>query len=86
MFNLLKQTELDFLPADRAAYSNQAFMLTAWAMENITGKSFETILHDSIIDKLHLPNTGLQMPDVSKGILPVGIGSDFFTQDFGNFK
>ncbi|KAJ6444019.1 beta-lactamase [Purpureocillium lavendulum] len=86
MLDALKKNKLVFMPGDKPAYSDQAYMLLGWAMENITGKPFEQILHDSITGPLGLSAMGLQLPDLSKGAIPVGIGASFFAQDLGNFN
>ncbi|UNI20476.1 hypothetical protein JDV02_006557 [Purpureocillium takamizusanense] len=86
MLEVLKRDQFTVLPGDKAAYSNQAYMLLGWAMENITGKPFDRILHDSIIGPLGLSATGFQVPDLSRGIIPAGVGANFFALDIGNFN
>lgn len=53
-----------------ATYSNIAYQLLAYALENITGKKFEDILNDRIIKPLALNRTYFTKPDDSVGIIP----------------
>ncbi|KAL3954951.1 hypothetical protein ACCO45_010514 [Purpureocillium lilacinum] len=86
MLDVLKSNKLVFMPGDKTAYSDQAYMLLGWAMENITGKPFEQIIRDSITGPLGLSATGFQVPELSRGIIPVGIGASFFDLSIGNFN
>ncbi|KAI2619152.1 beta-lactamase/transpeptidase-like protein [Hypoxylon sp. NC1633] len=57
-------------PFQTPAYSNVAFQLLGYALETITGRTFETLLDDTVIGPLGLKNTFLRMPDDSRGIIP----------------
>ncbi|KND87401.1 hypothetical protein TOPH_07951 [Tolypocladium ophioglossoides CBS 100239] len=77
MFEILKRNKLTLLPGNKAAYY-QAFMLLGWAIEDMTGKSFAQLLPDTITKPLKLSATEFNVPDLSRGIIPVGIGASFF--------
>ncbi|KAI6087749.1 beta-lactamase/transpeptidase-like protein [Hypoxylon rubiginosum] len=57
-------------PFQTPAYSNVAFQLLGYALETITGKSFQTLMEDSVIGPLGLNNTFLRAPDDSLGVIP----------------
>ncbi|KAI0012456.1 beta-lactamase/transpeptidase-like protein [Xylariaceae sp. FL0662B] len=59
-----------FLPFQTPAYSNVGFQLLGYALEAITGQSFQTLLEDTVINPLGLNNTFLRVPDDSRGIIP----------------
>ncbi|KAK5992288.1 Beta-lactamase-like protein [Cladobotryum mycophilum] len=83
--NLLKD-DLDWLPGDKVAYSNQAYTLLGFALQNMTGKSFTELINDKIAMPLNLSSTGIDAPDLSRGIIPVGQGQVFYGFDLGNFN
>jgi CubicO group peptidase (beta-lactamase class C family) len=71
-------------PGDKAAYSDLAYILLGYALENITGKPYETIVRDKIVQPLGLNSTGFDRPPASQAIIPIGM--DFFSLDFGNYN
>ncbi|PKS11711.1 hypothetical protein jhhlp_001699 [Lomentospora prolificans] len=85
-FDTLLQDSLALLPGDRAAYSNQAYILLGFALENITGKPFVQLVEDSIMKPLNMTSTGFEPPDLSRASIAVGDGSLFMGFDIGNFK
>ncbi|KAK2740466.1 hypothetical protein FQN57_006093 [Myotisia sp. PD_48] len=53
------------------AYSNTAFTLLAFALEKITGKSFEKVMDEEIVKPLGLTRTSLEHPiEDSWGVIP----------------
>lgn len=46
-----------FLPGDSTGYSNTNFLLISMIIESATGRSHADLLHEKIIDPLHLENT-----------------------------
>jgi CubicO group peptidase (beta-lactamase class C family) len=85
-FDNLERNQLMWLPGDKIAYSDQAYILLGMVMQNITGKPFAELLHDSITKPLDMPVTGFNQPDHSRGIIPVGAGRVFWDQNIGNFN
>lgn len=60
-----------FAPEAAPAYSNVAYMLLAFALENITGKDWLTLLTENVLDPLSLDDTFYTTPeDPSRGIIP----------------
>ncbi|KAI1075760.1 beta-lactamase/transpeptidase-like protein [Whalleya microplaca] len=59
-----------FVPFQTPAYSNVGFQLLGYALEEITGQSFQTLLEDTVINPLGLNNSFLRAPDDSRGIIP----------------
>ncbi|KAL2829128.1 beta-lactamase/transpeptidase-like protein [Aspergillus pseudoustus] len=53
------------------AYSNDAYQLLAYALETITGESYEELLNTRLIDPLGLSRSSFGKPDDQLGIIPV---------------
>jgi CubicO group peptidase (beta-lactamase class C family) len=53
-----------------ATYSNVAYQLLAYALENITGKKYTDILNDRVIKPLGLKRTFYEKPPDSLGVIP----------------
>ncbi|KAE8151562.1 beta-lactamase/transpeptidase-like protein [Aspergillus avenaceus] len=61
-----------FAPGTTPAYSNAAYQLLRYAIENITDEAFPTLVENSIIKPLKLNHTTVSKPtDPSTGIIPV---------------
>ncbi|KAI3320158.1 beta-lactamase/transpeptidase-like protein [Xylariaceae sp. AK1471] len=56
-------------PFTTPAYSNVAFQLLGYALETITGKPFESLLKDTVINPLGLNNTFLRAPERARGVI-----------------
>ncbi|TVY40923.1 Beta-lactamase-like protein [Lachnellula subtilissima] len=69
-FNVLQRFDPAFAPFGTAAYSNIAYQILSYALEAITGKSFEAMLDESIINRLGLQRTFYNAPYESIGIIP----------------
>ncbi|KUJ16559.1 beta-lactamase/transpeptidase-like protein [Mollisia scopiformis] len=59
-----------FASAETPAYSNIAFQVFAYALEGITGKSFESSIEDGILKPLGLSHTFYNAPNESLGVIP----------------
>ena len=60
-----------FAPEGSPAYSNVAYILLAFALENISGKSWLDMLTNNIIKPLDLQSTYYSTPsDPSRGVIP----------------
>ncbi|KAE8451681.1 hypothetical protein EG329_003138 [Mollisiaceae sp. DMI_Dod_QoI] len=59
-----------FGSAETPAYSNIAFQIFSYALETITGKSFESSVEDSILKPLGLNHTYYNTPNESIGVIP----------------
>jgi CubicO group peptidase (beta-lactamase class C family) len=84
MFKTLLADKPVLPPASEAMYSDQAYILLGFALENITGNSYADIIKDLITRPLGLKSTGYDRPAASKAIIPLGM--DWYNLDFGNFK
>ncbi|TVY39709.1 Beta-lactamase-like protein [Lachnellula occidentalis] len=69
-FNILQRFDPAFAPFSTAAYSNIAYQILSYALEAITGKSYEAMLDESIINKLNLKSTFYNAPYEAVGIIP----------------
>ncbi|PGH30641.1 hypothetical protein GX50_06593 [[Emmonsia] crescens] len=59
-----------FAPFSTAIYSNVAFDIMGYALEGITGVTFEKSVKRSIIDRLKLKRFGIKTPPAAWGIIP----------------
>ncbi|OCL14694.1 beta-lactamase/transpeptidase-like protein [Glonium stellatum] len=55
---------------DTPAYSNIAYQILAYALENMTGKSFPTSLYEKVLTPLNLTNTYYWVANESVGVVP----------------
>jgi len=62
------------------AYSDMAFQLLAYAIENITGQQFATLVEDELLKPLGLTRTFLSTPTNDSNAVIV----DGWTADFGD--
>jgi CubicO group peptidase (beta-lactamase class C family) len=56
--------------AETPIYSNVAFQLLAYALENITGRNFSESLQNAVLTPLSLNRTSYEEPDASVGVIP----------------
>ncbi len=49
---------LQFSPGERFAYNNSGYFLLGHIIEEVTGKSYEQVLQERILDPLNMKNTG----------------------------
>jgi CubicO group peptidase (beta-lactamase class C family) len=74
-----------FAPATSPAYSNAAYEVLSFALEKITGKTFETMFEESIVDRLNLSSTSLGQPNTtSGGIIPVNETASEWNYNLGD--
>ncbi len=80
---------LKFEPGEKFDYSNAGYLTLAYIIENISGKPYETILQENILDPLSMKNTGI---DKHRTIIKnrayghfKGFG-DYFNDDFGDMS
>jgi CubicO group peptidase (beta-lactamase class C family) len=67
-----------------ATYSDVAYQLLAYALENITGKKFIDILTDRIIKPLGLNRTYYENPPESVGIIPGTVKDTYWNVSLGD--
>ena len=61
--DLFKDMELEFAPGERFNYSNSGYFLLGVIMEELTGKSYEALLHKNILEPLNMNETGYDHHD-----------------------
>lgn len=49
---------LQFTPGERFAYNNSGYFLLGHIIEEVTGKTYEQVLQENILDPLNMKNTG----------------------------
>ncbi len=58
MVRLFADSTLTFTPGEKFAYSNSGYIVLGAIIEAVTGKSYETVLQEKILDPLNMKNTG----------------------------
>ncbi|KAK6953838.1 hypothetical protein Daesc_003800 [Daldinia eschscholtzii] len=69
-FNGISSFYPSLAPFQTPAYSNVAFQLLGYSLETITGKTFQTLMQETVIKPLGLNNTFLKAPEDSRGVIP----------------
>jgi CubicO group peptidase (beta-lactamase class C family) len=54
----LKKEPLQFIPGEKAEYGNSGFLLAAFIVEKVSGKSYEDFLRDNIYEPLAMKDSG----------------------------
>lgn len=72
-----------YAPWQTATYSNAAYQLLAYALENITGKKFSDMLKDRIIKPLGLNNTFYEDAPERLGVLPGTMKETYWNVSLG---
>lgn len=67
-----------------ASYSNVAYQLLAYALENISGKSFKQILDDRILKPLDLQRTYYDTAPPSVGVIPGTVRDMYWDVSLGD--
>lgn len=65
-------------------YSNVAYQLLAYALENISGKNFTDIMYDRVIKPLNLSRTYYTTPPNEVGIIPGSIKDTYWNVSLGD--
>lgn len=71
---LFKDKPLDFEPGTNWSYSNSGYSMLGYIIEKVTGKPFEQVMHEMILQPLHMDHSGfdfthLKSPDKATGYL-----------------
>ncbi|KAF4630436.1 hypothetical protein G7Y89_g7707 [Cudoniella acicularis] len=76
-----------FATATTPTYSNVAFQLLGYALENITKNSFASLLQSSLLDKLDLNGTSYTPPtDLTHLIIPSDAATSLWNLDYKDFS
>jgi len=75
-----------FQSGSTPVYSNNAFVLLAIALENITGEDLSNIFNESLVEALDLPGTSFDVPSSNQnGVIPGDPTSSGWNSPFGAF-
>ncbi|TVY68709.1 Beta-lactamase-like protein sdnR [Lachnellula suecica] len=69
-FSTFSRMQPALAPFSTAAYSNVAYQILGYALQTITGKTFESMLTSSVLTPLGLSNTFYNAPTETRGIIP----------------
>jgi CubicO group peptidase (beta-lactamase class C family) len=72
-----------YAPWQTATYSNVAYQLLAYALENISGKKFIDILNDRVIKPLGLNRTYYENAPDNVGIIPGTVKDTYWSVSLG---
>ncbi|KAF4629589.1 hypothetical protein G7Y89_g8558 [Cudoniella acicularis] len=65
-------------------YSNAAFQILSYALEQISGEDFSSIFHNTLIEPLNLSHTSYNKPNDSLGVVPGDETATFWNYDLGD--
>ncbi|KAJ5368394.1 uncharacterized protein N7496_008154 [Penicillium cataractarum] len=83
-FNGLLQSHPIVPTSSTPVYSNAAFQILAYALETMTGQSYEVLLQRDIITPLGLNGTYYKTPNISLGVVPNDSGEYWWNFDLGD--
>jgi CubicO group peptidase (beta-lactamase class C family) len=73
------------VPFHTPVYSNAGFVILGYALEKITGKTFQELLKTSIADPLGLHRTSYSAPaNNTNSIIPGGVEKSMWSADIGD--
>ena len=87
--NQFCSSDLEFKPGLKYQYNNSGYYLLGLVIEEVTGKSFETVLRENILKALGMNNTGLtndRSVFKKKAIGYVKSGFDFYNVPYYNVE
>lgn len=58
LIKIFSDSSLQFKPGENFSYSNSGYLVLGAIIEKVTGKSYEQILHENILNPLNMNNTG----------------------------
>ncbi|KAJ4294194.1 hypothetical protein N0V90_007884 [Kalmusia sp. IMI 367209] len=65
-----------FAPGTTPIFSNAGYIILAFALESITGRSYNELLKSSILEPLNMSSTSyLQPPDINNTVIPANLTS-----------
>ena len=85
-FRSLTSNNLTGLPGDRPAYSNLAYTILGYVLEELTGKPFAEVIRDSVTEPLGLRRTKFDLSDTSNIVVPAGPGEQMTGFDEGTYN
>nr|OQO26206.1 hypothetical protein B0A51_06005 [Rachicladosporium sp. CCFEE 5018] len=83
--NAFLQEPPTVLPFRTPAYSNGGYQILGYALENITGRSMEDLMHNDVFAKLNMGNSSYALkPNTTTGIIPGNVLSSYFAIPIGD--
>ena len=82
-FNGLNIMYPSYAPWQTPTYSNVAYQLLAYALENITGKNYTDILNSRVIKPLGLNRTFYDTPPEKYGVIPGSVKDTYWEVSLG---
>ncbi|KAL4904070.1 hypothetical protein BDW74DRAFT_185753 [Aspergillus multicolor] len=65
-------------------YSNDAFVVIGYILEELTGKSFSDLVDEHVVERLNLTHSSATKPADDIGIIPGLVNETFWDADMGN--
>ena len=78
MINGIKKRPPIYAPNYQSTYSNVAFILLGYVLENVTGKTYEEVVKSTIFEPLGMQSSSFKTPPTSSGIIPLGDNDWFY--------
>lgn len=83
-FNGLLQSHPVVPTSSTPIYSNAAYQLLAYALEEMTGQTYGDILTHDLLKPLNLTRTFYNTPDISLGVIPNAGGQQYWNFAMGD--
>ena len=78
------KSNLSWPSGSRAAYSSIAYILLGYALEKVTGDSYQGLMAKRILQPLGLNSTSFIDPPLKRGIIPTGM--QYFSSSIAQFN
>ncbi|KAF2655858.1 beta-lactamase/transpeptidase-like protein [Lophiostoma macrostomum CBS 122681] len=73
-----------YAPWETPTYSNIAYQLLAYALENVTGRTFEEVLQEGVVKPLGLTRTYYRDAPVQLGVVPGNLSDSYWGVGLGD--
>lgn len=83
-FNGLLQSHPTVPTSSTPIYSNAAYQILAYALEAMTGQTYQDILEKDLLKPLNLTRTFYSTPDISLGVIPSSGGQQYWNFAMGD--
>lgn len=72
MIALFKNKPLDFEPGAKWSYSNSGYSMLGYIIEKVTNKSYEQVVHEIILEPLHMNHSGFDFTHLKSADKAIG--------------
>lgn len=83
-FNGLLQSHPIVPTSSTPIYSNAAFQILAYALEEMAGRDYQDLLKHDLLNPLNLKRTFYNTPDISLGVIPNSGGQQYWNFVMGD--